>query len=163
MSSLDGMPLFEPNGVPTSGGAFLLHNKSSVSEVVDCPNNWKAQVQAGCKYVIARNSDSVGDFEHSRIEAFNAAQQGLDLLSIVRKADLGIRDAENENIIWWPETSGQVVRTKHVCTLHARTGGLTVVGGKPAPAPKKIWHESLRYFRLSQVTDDLFDSYRNLY
>jgi len=32
----------------------------------------------------------------------------------------------------------------------------------PAP-PKLIYHESLRYFRLSQVTEDLFDAFRNMY
>lgn len=33
----------------------------------------------------------------------------------------------------------------------------------PPPDPPAVWHESLRYFRLAQVTDDLFDAYRNLY
>ena len=33
---------------------------------------------------------------------------------------------------------------------------------QPAP-PTPVWHGSLRYFRLAQVTDDLFDAYRNLY
>ncbi len=33
----------------------------------------------------------------------------------------------------------------------------------PVPTPPLAWHESLRYFRLSQTTDDLFDAYRNAY
>jgi hypothetical protein len=34
----------------------------------------------------------------------------------------------------------------------------------PAPAnPAWAWHPSLRYFRVSQYTEDLFDSYRNMY
>lgn len=33
----------------------------------------------------------------------------------------------------------------------------------PQPPPKYTWHESYRYFRLSQATDDLFDAYRNLF
>jgi hypothetical protein len=34
----------------------------------------------------------------------------------------------------------------------------------PAPATEPLaWHESFRYFRLSQTTDDLFDAYRNAY
>jgi hypothetical protein len=33
----------------------------------------------------------------------------------------------------------------------------------PPPRPPATWHESMRYFRLAQVTDDLFDAYRNLY
>ena len=33
---------------------------------------------------------------------------------------------------------------------------------QPAPPPVP-WHESFRYFRISQTTGDLFDAYRNLY
>jgi hypothetical protein len=32
-----------------------------------------------------------------------------------------------------------------------------------APEPPLSWHESLRYFRLAQVTDDLYESFRNGY
>lgn len=33
----------------------------------------------------------------------------------------------------------------------------------PAAPPLIAWHESFRYFRLSQTTEDLFDAYRNAY
>jgi hypothetical protein len=36
------------------------------------------------------------------------------------------------------------------------------VAPQPEPNPL-VWHESFRYFRLSQITDDLFDAYRNAY
>ena len=45
-------------------------------------------------------------------------------------------------------------------------GTATDAAGKPIPpppSPKYTWHESYRYFRLSQATDDLFDAYRNLF
>ncbi len=31
------------------------------------------------------------------------------------------------------------------------------------PPPPKVWHESLRYYRVSESSTDLFDSFRNLY
>src|SRR5664279_4158410 len=33
----------------------------------------------------------------------------------------------------------------------------------PPPPRSTFWHESFRYYRLSQTTDDLFDAYRNVY
>lgn len=170
MSTLDGIPLFDTSGLPTSGAAFLLNGPSKVSDTVTCPGGWEAQVKTGGKYVIARNATAIGNYEASRDAAFRAAQQGLDLLSIARTADMGIRGAEAEHIVWWHEAVGQVLRTMHISTMSATIGPVKMVvldaNGKPKPAPPAPpvnWHESLRYFRLSQTTDDLFDSYRNLY
>jgi hypothetical protein len=169
MSTLDGIPLFDTAGLATSGAAFLLNSASKVSEVVSCPGGWEVQVKAGGRYVIARKPIAVGDYVKSRDAAFVAAQQGLDLLSIARTTDIGIRNAETEHLVWWHEAAGEVLRTKHVSTVSmAFTAKAVAMGpdGKPKPeppVPPVNWHESLRYFRLSQVTDDLFDSYRNLY
>jgi hypothetical protein len=33
----------------------------------------------------------------------------------------------------------------------------------PHPPPPKAWHESLRYYRVSESSTDLHDSFRNLY
>lgn len=168
MSTLDGMELFSAR-TPTSGGAFLLTSPAKVSRAVDCPGGWAAEVKAGGKYVVARNPSTLAGYAASRDAAFNAAQQGLDLLSIARAADLGIRDSESEHVTWWAEAGGQVLRTTHAMTISlgfSATVTVTDAAGlvKPDPPPPPVtWHESLRYFRLSQATDDLFDSYRNLY
>jgi hypothetical protein len=116
MSTLDGIPLFYPDGEPTTGAAFLLNSPSKASGGVSCPSGWEAQVKNGGRYVIVRNPGAVGDYAQSRDAAFLAAQQGLDLFSIARTADLGIRNAETEHIVWWPEAAGQVLRTIHVST-----------------------------------------------
>ena len=170
MSTLDDIPLLHASGLPTSGGAFLLKGTVKVSEVVSCPGGWDVQVKTGGKYVIARSPSVIGNYKQSRDAAFLAAQQGLDLLSIARTADMGIRDADTEHIVWWHEAVGQVLRTVHISTISATVGPVNIVllgsDGKPRPeppVPPVTWHASLRYFRLSQVTDDLFDSYRNLY
>jgi hypothetical protein len=44
-------------------------------------------------------------------------------------------------------------------TVRDATGQLV----KPSKAPRVPWHESYRFFRLSQTTTDLFDAYRNAY
>lgn len=170
MSTLDGMPLFGAFGGPCSGAAFLLSNVSKADAQLHCPDDWEVQVGAGCHYVIARHGSLNANDEDSRAAAFRAAQQGLDLLAIARAADLNIRDADTEHISWWVESGDQVLRTTHVITHDVSIGRVTVTitgpDGQPIPQPQRpppVWHRSLRYFRLSQTTDDLFDSYRNLY
>jgi hypothetical protein len=170
MSTLDGIPLFDPTGLPSSGAAFLLNGASKVSESMSCPGGWEAHLNTDGNYIVVRKSSSCGSYEKTRDSAFRAAQQGLDLFAIARTADMGISNAETEHIVWWHDAEGQVVRTVHVPTLPMQVfGGKATVlkpDGKPEPdlpLPPINWHESLRYFRLSQVTDDLFDSYRNLY
>jgi hypothetical protein len=46
------------------------------------------------------------------------------------------------------------------------SGTATDPSGRPMPIPPPpnySWHESYRYYRLSQATDDLYDAYRNLF
>lgn len=46
-------------------------------------------------------------------------------------------------------------------TVEVRDASGNLVPSPPAPSP--TWHESMRYFRMSQTTDDLFDAFRNIY
>jgi len=97
------------------------------------------------------------------------AQRGLDLFSILGLADRVIAEAENEHIVWWIEPSGVALRIHDNHDFGFRVSGTataTDAAGNPMPPqppPKYTWHESYRYFRLSQATDDLFDAYRNLF
>ena len=75
-------------------------------------------MKAGGKYVVAWNQKALAGYEETREVAFKAAQQGLDLFSISRSADLGIRDSETEHITWWPEPAGQVLRVTNVVTVN---------------------------------------------
>lgn len=167
MTTLDGIRLFE-TGQPTSGGAFLLTGTAKVGLTISLPDGWTADIKTGGRYIVARKPAAIAGYVPSRDAAFRAAQQALDLLSISRTADLGIRDAETEHIIWWPETDGQVLRLTNVVTIGMDLHATVVVRDADGyevsqPAPAVTWHESLRYFRLAQVTDDLFDAYRNIY
>jgi hypothetical protein len=56
-----------------------------------------------------------------------------------------------------------VIRLLTVPTVTLHVGEPRVTGGKRVVPPPPEWQESARYFRLSQLTDDLFDSFRNLY
>lgn len=173
MATLAGILIADKYSYLDSGAAFLLAQKCDISEVVCLNSGWEIEVRESCPYVVARIKGA-----SSASDAFNngheAIQQGLDLLAITGKADLSLRNASDEYLTWWREKSIQVLRIVTVTKLPVTTGIPTVVVTDVVtdkdndvipqpPAPKLIYHESLRYFRLSQVTDDLFDAFRNMY
>lgn len=169
MASLDGISLIDIAAAGTSGAAFLLAGTPRTPLRAATPGGWTVESAAGSKYVIARRVSPSSNYEEARSLAFRATQQGLDLWAIARIADLGIRDAEIEHIAWWPESNVQVLRLTTISTISPTLSGRMVVRDgngivvPPPEPPAPSWHESLRYFRLSQVADDLFDGYRNLY
>lgn len=169
MGTLSGVLIADKTSPFDAGAAFLLSQKCVVSELVTLSSGWEIEVSQGSPYVVTRikgTSDAASTFN----EAHEAAQQGLDILSIEGKSDLAIRNAADECLIWWREQSEEVLRVLSVANLSVTVGIPTLIVTNqlgdvvPQPPPPAIkYHESLRYIRLSQVTDDLFDAFRNIY
>ncbi len=169
MATLAGILVADKYSVLDSGAVFLLAQKCNVSEVVYLDSGSEVEIQKDCPYVAARikGASDANDAFH---EGHEVAQKGLDLLSVTGKADLSIKNASDECLMWWREKTIQILRvvavTKIPVTFEATLGIQTDKNGNiipQPPPPQLIYHESLRYFRLSQVTDDLFDAFRNAY
>jgi len=157
-ASIDGMAFFD--GAKT-GGAFRLSEAAAeaATEVID---DWTIEVRAGSEIVVARGEGGA-TYEEAREDALAAANKGLDFLCLRGAAPLAIRHAGTEHIVWWSEDSQSVIRLLSIPTVTLHVGKVTVTGGTPVVPPPPEWQESARYFRLSQLTDDLFDSFRNVY
>lgn len=169
MATLDGMTLVGASPAVAAGAAFRLKG-SALEDMTTSPDpKWTVEVRRGSQYVVARSVTPIATYTQARDEAYAWAQKGLDLVAIKRRGDLSLSDPKNLHITWWAGGSGSVLRITSIEALCFDTKANAVVMGKdgnPAaqpPAPQTPWHESLRYFRLSQTTDDLFDAYRNLY
>jgi len=109
-------------------------------------------------------------YDDAFAEAVAAAQEALDLLAMRGGQGLAVESADTEHVVWWTDgASRRVLRMVSVSDLNvsmSMTATVTDKDGRvvPQPAlPALPWHESLRYFRLAQVTGDLFDAYRNMY
>jgi hypothetical protein len=163
MATLDGTQLF--TAVPTSGAAFLLNKPVKQPLCLELPDGWTVALSG--HYAIARKPEKLAGYKETRDAAYTAAQQGLDLFSLERAANKGIRDAETEHLTWWPEPCGQVLRATYIDLFGMEANAKVVIqradGTEPPPRPLPRWHESARLYRLSQVAADLFDAYRNLY
>ncbi len=169
MARLGGLLAFDPVRPCGTGGAFYLNVPALVDGARAIGDGWTVEVLRGNPFVVARRETPVASYENSRDMAFAAAQRGLDLLCIARVADLSIRNAVEWHVTWREDGGTAVLRVTVTKTITAKSEAIVVAydqSGNPLPTPHipaGEWQQSLRFFRLAQVTDDLFDAYRNLY
>jgi hypothetical protein len=96
-------------------------------------------------------------------------QDGLDMLSMSGRADLATRDAPDEYLAWWRDIGKNVIAVVSTATSAFSVGPLTIevrdaTGQVVPPTPLAPQHHlGFRFYRLSQVSDDLFDAFRNMY
>jgi hypothetical protein len=112
MATLAGVTIADRSSKFDSGVALLLQQELQVDEVVSVGSDWEVEVRSGSPYVVARGlGKSAGtNTAETFTSAYEATQKGLDLLSVTGKADLSIRDAMNESLVWWREDGQQVLR-----------------------------------------------------
>jgi hypothetical protein len=169
MATLGSVLVADRDSPHGSGGAFLLAQACEVDSQIEVPPGSQVETRKGNPYVVARLDWSAG-----AADAFNAAyeasQKGLDLLAVQGKACLSTRNASEECIVWWRESSTKLLRVISVVTLSVTVGSPTLSvtdsTGKvvtPPPQPPIIYDESFRCIRLAELTDDVFDAFRNMY
>jgi len=150
-----------------AGGAFLLGRENRLSAVVALPNSAEVEISSLAPYVIARLPAT--SRECLIRDAHQAAQAGLDWLSVTGRADLWAKDTEETNLVWWEADGTPIIQARTIFNLRASVGQarLTLVGDASAaddgPVAANSEHPGFRYYRLSQVTDDLYNAYRNMY
>jgi len=100
---------------------------------------------------------------------WRVAQEALDVHAATHREAYATRDGECNFITWQAESDGYALSI--IDTVHAPwQAHIEVVvhnppGSPPPPPPPPPvgYHPALRYYRLSQLADDLFDAFRNAY
>lgn len=151
-----------------TGAAFKLAQRCDLDTVISPLAGWEVEIKSSNPYLVARGTgatDASAAFE----QAYEVAQSGLDLLFGSGQAAYSIESAFGEYLVWWREGESQILRVVFVNELSVRTtliarlvnelGEEAIIPVQQTPQP----HRSLRYLRTSQITDDLFDAYRNLW
>ena len=94
-------------------------------------------------------------------------EDGLDMLSMGRALDVATRDAADEYLAWWVDSGQRVIAAVDTGTsTFSLRMTLSTVGGTSTPSvspPAPVHHPAFRFFRLSQVSEDLFEAFRNMY
>lgn len=124
----------------------------------------QVEIRAHVRAVVVRCLPSVGE---SNLPATVArVNEALDIFSGCGIASVSLGDVASLRMCWFIDAD-KVLRVITKVTMQFRMG----VGGFTKDLDGQVvyhplpgtWHRSLRYFRLSQSTDDLFDAFRNLY
>lgn len=157
-----------PKVAGAAGAAFLLQTSSSEDAVMHRPAGI-VRLRAGAPYVTVELHTSLASVD-LRITAWDVVQEALDVYSAKFRQALATYRGEHEHLLWSQSNNGYKLTV--VETSHARwgVGGTVAVdssSGAAAPAPRQApilpHHPALRFLRMSQLSEDLFDAYRNAY
>jgi len=154
-------------GAGLAGAVFAVASSAGAGAMVQVEDGWFAKITASPNIVVS--GPAPDGYDSALAAGLRAAQQALDVLSARGRADLVTVDTANEHIVVWQNAGRSAVRI--VCTnfFNADVGVPTIVvrdaAGEiqPTPAPIESWHQSMRYYRQAQLSDDLFDSVRSLW
>jgi len=166
-AAIGGMPLLGDRGARSSGAAFSLTSESPKTASIGVGGRWRVSVRKGADTLVVRGGRArscAGAWEN----ALDAAHRGLDLLSLTGAVNLSMQNPEEDYAVWWLDGSDLIMRLFDVATstfeMSARLQVRDATGHLVRQPKKRLgWHESYRFFRLAQVTDDALDAYRNLY
>lgn len=160
MTRLGGVDLFTKDGKHGCGVAFLLHKRPTFS-LADEVAGSVVEVCEFNPYVVAR-FEGADNADAAFSQGLVLVQKGLDLMAARNVCYLSIRDPAQECLTWWRADALQFLQL--TCTARMLVGvSATLGGGRPHAAATAVWHEAMRYFRLAQVAEDVFDAYRNLW
>ncbi|MFI3190316.1 hypothetical protein BCS42_06270 [Crenothrix sp. D3] len=168
MAKIGNITIVNKSEAFNSGAAFLMQRPSPITSVIKIDSNSIVEIEKDNPYVVVRTQDldshqNAFDYGHELV------QKGLDILSITGKYDLSTRNSANENFVWWFSNNKVTLRITDITSLNwginlncGENSNSFENNGFISVASASIY-PSYRYFRLSQITDDLFDAYRNMY
>lgn len=161
------IPLLVENVRP-AGAIFPLVAPSEVSLVQSLGNGVEAEVAVGVSAIVVRGLEAAA-FDDVIALAPETANRALDLVGMQGSRQMSLEGEIGSHATWWHDGHHQVLCLLGRSAINfsmTATGKVTDRDGNvvpPEPAPPVPWHESMRYFRMSQTTSDLFDAFRNVY
>ncbi len=142
------------------GAAFLLSKKPNQNDIKVVDRKWSVEISQNCRYIVAKCTDDLADgdiFDN----AYQVCQMTLDMWAFSGILLATTEDISTAYLLWWRAKRNTIVRSYCVARSGARVfskyetrdkNGKLIIAPKPTP----IYHNSLRFFRLSQVTGLVF-------
>jgi hypothetical protein len=151
-----------------AGAAFPLNIGAWETEEIILPAGQKVWLTRDSRYVNVTLPDLPRLDELLNL-SHEAVQQGLDFMSVQRRGDYSISSGLDGCLLWWRDRNlvqaryySLVVRNFRVSARGQVLQANGVVSA-PQPLPVLSWEPAFRYYRYAQLTEDVFESYRNLY
>ncbi|AKB36457.1 hypothetical protein MSSAC_1867 [Methanosarcina siciliae C2J] len=129
---------------------------------------WEVEVKKGHRSIVARCSQSLKPDQILKC-GFDACQKALDLISVIHKKNIILKEPGTSHVLLFKEENKYILREVSMANLAISTEASAIVKDKDGNVvPQSIkseyeWLPAFRYYRLSQSTSDLYESYRNLY
>jgi hypothetical protein len=169
MGAIDGSTLCFDDGTLTGGAAFRLKDSSP------CDFNWtsttgnKCVLKENSRWLTVERTSVLLSLEEHAESTHTDAQAALDILAIDQKWFLSMPSAHNQNIMWNRSPDGIILRLTSSIEMQMRYSiSMTLKSAdgtvQPLPVyPLPNWHEAMRYFRYSQLRNDLYVAYREAF
>lgn len=164
VADLGGMSLDEKN---SSGASFTLTSTSPDTWIQEIDHRTEIEIKAGANIAVVRIPPQASH-QSAYDSAVAACQKGLDLISLTRGIPFAIKDMDS-HLVWWSQPHKAMARLTlfSIASFDAPPVSVRVIDSKgadvtPPPAPS-VWDQSFRYYRLSQITPDIADAYRNMF
>lgn len=167
LGGTEGSP--DSGTVFNSGAGFFLSSESKENAVfIFEDNRWEVEVCRDQKSIIARCQEPLPT-EHILSTGLELCQRALDLMSVSGKDDLLIEKPGERHILVFKSDDKIILREVSISDILVSGKATATVldsDGNIIPQPlggQPDWNSTFRYYRLSKVNTDLFESYRNLY
>ncbi|MBP6151852.1 MULTISPECIES: hypothetical protein [unclassified Acinetobacter] len=158
-------------GIYKCGIMFSMKAISPDNIILDLQNNsWQVEFFKNTNQIVARTLNELSK-EDLLSQGFQIVQQTLDLLSIKgilsttlespAKSHRGIYHSSGRLIFYCYALAELPISIDFSIKRIDLNGN--EIKEESTPSPQINWHESFRYYRLSQSTSDLFEAYRNLF
>jgi hypothetical protein len=148
---------------------FELTSQSDDEEFVYAlPDGSQAVIPASSRYILVR-SCAGEDMDEVHENAREAANRAIDIYFGQGGRPLVLAHNDSTYMVSWVSSAGhklRIVGRNQLTTRFRAKGVVRDANGQlvePPTMPPTAWHEALRYYRVSEASTDLYDSFRNLY
>lgn len=129
---------------------------------------WVAEINARQESIVARTSGVLQRNDVVRI-GFEQAQRALDVVTFETNSPYSISVPGDSHVVLFRRDGDLVVQHVGVLNLAFSVRADVEVRDKDGrlvtqpPPPSSVWSAPLRYYRLSQTANELYEAYRNLF
>jgi len=174
MAMLDGLPLGpgpiagEVRGASTAVACELLKPLGEDIRFDNVHNGWQVRGFKGGHYLVARHIENKS-YDDAKLQGARALQEALDIASVednntnnlaaVSDSSIVVHEEQGKMILSISSAIDFSVGMQFQVTATNREGQVIPTPRRPVPR----WHKSFRYYRLAQISSDVYEAYRNLY
>lgn len=159
----------EREGIFKSGMVFTLSQAPNFDYIYSTRcNQWEIEFASGSIDIVVRGKTPL-HIEQLKKEGFEKIQEALDIIAITKnfycrldsasRTHVGVYASKGKSILYiYSKVYFPIAINCEVKITGSQGNALPDPGLAPT-----FWHKTIRYYRLSQVSIDIYEAYRNLF